>query len=107
MLKYQQNAVRQNLSDLGSIFQNQSLSPVIFETWNKVLWEHHPYQIANQKIKVLIQFNLLIYLKIAETATGGVLYKKDVLRNFTKFTGKHLCQCLFFNKVAGRDLQPY
>ena len=26
---------------------------------------------------------------------------KDVIRNFTKFTGKHLCQSLFFNKVAG------
>ena len=27
--------------------------------------------------------------------------KKGVLRNFTKFTGKHLCQSLFFNKVSG------
>ena len=27
--------------------------------------------------------------------------KKDVLRNFTKFTGNRLCQSLFFNKVAG------
>ena len=27
--------------------------------------------------------------------------KKRVLRNFTKFTRKHLCQSLFFNKVAG------
>ena len=27
--------------------------------------------------------------------------KKGVLKNFTKFTGKHLCQSLFFNKVAG------
>ena len=27
--------------------------------------------------------------------------KKNVLRNFTKSTGKHLCQSLFFNKVAG------
>ena len=26
--------------------------------------------------------------------------KKAVLKNFTKFTGKHLCQGLFFNKVA-------
>ena len=26
---------------------------------------------------------------------------KGVLRNFTKFTVKHLCQSLFFNKVAG------
>ena len=27
--------------------------------------------------------------------------KKGVLRNFAKFSGKHLCQSLFFNKVAG------
>ena len=27
--------------------------------------------------------------------------KKGVLRNFAKFTGKQLCQSLFFNKVAG------
>ena len=27
--------------------------------------------------------------------------KKSVPKNFTKFTGKHLCQGLFFNKVAG------
>ena len=30
-----------------------------------------------------------------------VFCKKGVLRNFTEFTGKHLCQSLFFNKVAG------
>ena len=27
--------------------------------------------------------------------------RKAVLRNFTKFTRRHLCQILFFNKVAG------
>ena len=27
--------------------------------------------------------------------------KKGVLRNFKKFTGKYLCQSLFFNKAAG------
>ena len=26
--------------------------------------------------------------------------KNGVVRNFAKFTGKHLCQSLFFNKVA-------
>ena len=26
---------------------------------------------------------------------------KSVLQNFAKLTEKHLCQCLFFNKVAG------
>ena len=30
-----------------------------------------------------------------------VFCKKGVLRNFAKFTGKNLCQSLFFNKVAG------
>ena len=30
-----------------------------------------------------------------------VFCKKNVLRNFAKFTGKHLCQSLFFNKIAG------
>ena len=30
-----------------------------------------------------------------------VFCKKGILKNFTKFTGKHLCQSLFFNKVAG------
>ena len=31
--------------------------------------------------------------------------KKCVLKNFTKFTGKHLRQSLFFKKVAGIRLQ--
>ena len=30
-----------------------------------------------------------------------VFCKKDVFRNFAKFAGKHLCQSLFFDKVAG------
>ena len=29
--------------------------------------------------------------------------RKVVLRNFTKFTGKHLCQSLFFNKVDEKE----
>ena len=30
-----------------------------------------------------------------------VLFKKVVLKGLSKFIGKHLCQSLFFNKVAG------
>ena len=30
-----------------------------------------------------------------------VFCRKGVLTNFAKFTGKHLCQSLFFNKGAG------
>ena len=40
-----------------------------------------------------------------------VFCRKGVLRNFTKFTRKHLCHSLFFNKVAGLrlffELLPY
>ena len=31
-----------------------------------------------------------------------VFCKKYVLKNFAKFTAKHLCQSLFFSKVAGK-----
>ena len=31
----------------------------------------------------------------------GMFCKQGALRNFAKFTGKHLCQSLFFNKVEG------
>ena len=37
---------------------------------------------------------------LSDAATGGVLRKKVFLK-FAKFTGKHLCQSLFFNKFAG------
>ena len=35
-----------------------------------------------------------------QQSSRGVLYKRK-FRNLTKFTGKHLCQILVFNKVAG------
>ena len=44
------------------------------------------------------------YDKIIEAkCTGAVTWRciKGVLRNFAKFTRKHLCQSLFFNKVVG------
>ena len=31
-----------------------------------------------------------------------MFYKKGVLKNFTKLKRKHLCQSLYFNKVAGK-----
>ena len=34
------------------------------------------------------------------TSRPDMFCTKGVLRNFSKFTGKHLCHCLFFNKAA-------
>ena len=38
---------------------------------------------------------------IFRSSRPDVFCEKGVLRNFTKFTAKHLCQSLFFNKVGG------
>ena len=38
--------------------------------------------------------------KVCKCNRPDVFCEKCVLRNFAKFTGKHLCQSLFFNKVA-------
>ena len=42
-----------------------------------------------------------IWIKKIRSSRQEVFCKKGVLRNFAKFTGKHLCQSLFLNKVAG------
>ena len=38
---------------------------------------------------------------LSRSSRPEVFCEKGVLRNFAKFTGKHLFQSLFFNKVAG------
>ena len=48
----------------------------------------------------LVLFSLLFALN-TRSSWRKVLCKKDVLKNFAKFKGRHLCQSLFFNKVAG------
>ena len=45
-------------------------------------------------------FILKNFLNIRRSHWKGSV-KRDVLKNFSKFTGKHLWQSLFFNKVAG------
>ena len=42
------------------------------------------------------------FLHITRSSPPEVSIKKGVFKNFAKFTGKHLCQSLFFNKIAGR-----
>ena len=50
--------------------------------------------------------SFLITIK-GRSSRPDVFIEKGVLRNFAKFTGKHLCQSLFFNKVAGGCLQIF
>ena len=54
------------------------------------LWAYYSYATLNKLHRYYIQ-----------KQPPEVFCKKCVLRNFAKFTEKHLCKNLFFNKVAG------
>ena len=54
----------------------------------------------NELFIFLISYKLISY----RSSRLEVFCKKVVLWNFAKFTGKHLCQTLFFNKVAGQPV---
>ena len=74
--------------------------------WSQSLKEEHLYY--------ALPFNHCLFDKRSHKNQYGIemyqkqlseaFHKKNVPRIFTKFTGKHLCKSLFFNKVA--DLRP-
>ena len=43
---------------------------------------------------------ILWYLRLIQKQSPEMSHKKGVLENFVKFTGKLLCQNLFFNNIA-------
>ena len=48
--------------------------------------------------KIIYNF---VWIYLGRSSRPDVFCKKGVLRNIAKLTGKHLCQSVFFNKVAG------
>ena len=50
---------------------------------------------------------LITFLKINRSSYQRFSVKKDVLRNFAKFTEKHLCQGLFLIKLQSLGLRLY
>ena len=56
-----------------------------------------------RKTKTEKDENLVLHgaFRIFKSSHYRCSMKKGVLKNFTKFTGKHLCLSLFFNKVVG------
>ena len=56
--------------------------------FNSFFWQVYVYLYGLNKIR---------------SSSLEVFYKKGVLKNLSKL-GKHLCQSLFFNKVAGRSI---
>ena len=56
-------------------------------------------KIISELIQLKIKDFILISVGISSHRRCSI--EKGVFRNFAKFTGKHLCQSLFFNKKAG------
>ena len=45
--------------------------------------------------------DIKVYISFFRSNYQRCSMKKGILRTFAKFTGKHICQSLFFNKVPG------
>ena len=90
-------------------------------TWKKNFWSRKWWGIPApsflygpvvcSKSDLMMNLDSIEYLKhpinsqdTVQKQPPEVFYKKDALRNFAKFTGKHLCQSLFLNKVVGLRL---
>ena len=72
-------------SDELEPFEYDAVNELIVDEWVGLVWQRE----------------LATGSKICTGSHQRCFVKKGVLRNFAKFTGKHLCQSLFFNNVAG------
>ena len=85
---------------------SQSMINFVFIEWGFALKKRH----LGDKIKVLLHHrgvtrsknSIILEKTLVRSSPPEVIWRKSVLRNVAKFTGKHLRQGLFFNKVAGR-----
>ena len=75
---------------MGSFLYDRDLRP------ERVKWKHGVHRVKYEILSVIYS---LIW--IGRGSCSEVFCIKGVLEKFAKFSGKHLCQSLFLNKVAG------
>ena len=81
-------------------FLCSALKSLCFSALTQSLINYHELKFI-YLFKLLFTFDLHLLYRSSHRRCS---IKKGVLKNFTKFTGNHMCQNLFFNKVA--DLRP-
>ena len=88
---------------LESLFNKVTgLTPILKNICQTVFALHTHTIHCYLSILLYIQHLLLHYhCYYSEAINWRCSIKMDVLRNYTKLTGKHLCQSLFFDKIAG------
>ena len=78
--------------------KSEKISWKSFKTQQKLKWWMH--NLSSLKLYLLTIVNAPLSPNYRKSRPE-VFCKKVVLKNFVKFTGKHLCQSLIFNKVEG------
>ena len=84
----------------------KTLHPKFRNTLKKIIrWTHNskPVRFKSSLLVILWRIVRTTYRSSHRRCSVG----KGVLRNYAKFTRKHLCQSIFFNNVAGLFVQLY
>ena len=70
--------------------------------WLVSIWGQHWHLIKNNNETYLpfLVNRIRVHIHQKGSSHRRCSVRKVVLRNFAKFTGKHQCQCLLYNKVA-------
>ena len=66
--------------------------------WSLFLIKFHAFRLFLISTYLFILIHTYLFILVFRSSRQEVFCKKGVLRNFAKFTGKHLCQSLFFNR---------
>ena len=97
--------IYKNISSVSSVFV--SVSPWISKqflceycSWPSAFFSRFSTLFLKKKLRFGDYYLIHLFPFFLE-AVGQRCSVKKVLENFKKLTGKHLCQILFFNKVAG------
>ena len=84
-------------------YRNQPID-LLCKSMNWFLYDnglcHERVNVMHHLFRWWFYFNILVFYWYLQNQPPEVFCKKGVLRIFSKFTGKHLCQSPFFNKVA-------
>ena len=86
-----------NLEIMGQLIWRFSITHKIWNIWNM-------YETCEIRTNIFLRFLYSKYLQVIKpfrSSRAELFREKGVLENLAKFTRKHLCQSLYFNKVAG------
>ena len=85
--------------------KNRFLTPALHRLlFNALIQSHFDYASSAWYPNLTLKMKNKIQIKYSNKCKSTrleIIWKKGILRKFTKFTGKYMCQSLFFNKVPG------